>query len=64
MIHIICSVAVELLTQKMTFFDDTDRKNRTVSLLESYLSSPELDLKDIVGMAVDFLLAGIDTVSF
>lgn len=46
----------------MTFFDDTDKKNRTVSLLESYLSSPELDLKDIVGMAVDFLLAGIDTV--
>lgn len=46
----------------MTFFDDSERENRTISLLESYLSSPELDLRDIVGMAADFLLAGIDTV--
>lgn len=32
------------------------------SLLELYLSSEELDIKDITGMAVDMLLAGIDTV--
>lgn len=57
-------MAVELLSAKVTFFEDTDSNNKTISLLKSYLLSPELDLKDIVGMAADFLLAGIDTVSF
>lgn len=52
-------MAIELLFQKVTFFDDTKK----LSLLKSYLLSPELDLRDIVGMAGDFLLAGIDTVS-
>lgn len=33
------------------------------SLLELYLTSSNLDYKDVVGMAVDLLLAGIDTVS-
>lgn len=36
----------------------------SMSLLESYLSSPELDFKDIIGAACDFILAGIDTVNF
>ncbi|KAJ8887052.1 hypothetical protein PR048_013267 [Dryococelus australis] len=31
------------------------------SLLEVYLSSPEIDHKDVIGMAVDMILAGIDT---
>lgn len=33
------------------------------SLLEMYLSNPVLDKKDVIGMACDMLLAGIDTVS-
>jgi hypothetical protein len=36
--------------------------NKTESLLELYLSSEELDVKDVTGMAVDMLLAGVDTV--
>ncbi|KAG8227908.1 hypothetical protein J437_LFUL011836 [Ladona fulva] len=32
------------------------------SLLEIYLSSPDLDEKDVIGMAMDMLLAGVDTV--
>lgn len=34
------------------------------SLLEQYLKNETLDIKDIVGMACDMLLAGVDTVSF
>lgn len=32
------------------------------SLLERYLMNSTLDTKDVVGMAADMLLAGIDTV--
>lgn len=32
------------------------------SLLEIYLRNKNLDTKDVVGMACDMLLAGIDTV--
>ncbi|KAL1463354.1 hypothetical protein WDU94_015112 [Cyamophila willieti] len=37
---------------------------KTNSLLENYLTNPNLSLKDIVGMSVDFLLAGIDTSAY
>lgn len=37
---------------------------RKQSLIEEYLKNEALDIKDIVGMACDMLLAGIDTVSF
>lgn len=33
-----------------------------MSLLDVYLSSEELDIKDVVGMSVDMILAGVDTV--
>lgn len=36
---------------------------RKQSLLEEYLKNEALDIKDIVGMACDMLLAGVDTVS-
>lgn len=36
---------------------------RKLSLLEEYLKNEALDHKDIVGMACDMLLAGVDTVS-
>lgn len=32
------------------------------SFIDAYLENPVLDIKDIVGMACDMLLAGIDTV--
>lgn len=37
-------------------------KDRKLSLLETYLMNPNLDEKDVVGMACDMLLAGVDTV--
>lgn len=36
--------------------------HRKQSLLEEYLRNEALDIKDVVGMACDMLLAGIDTV--
>lgn len=54
-------VAIDLLSLKMSLFNETDA-NRPSTLLEGYLASPELDFKDIIGMICDFLLAGIDTV--
>lgn len=55
-------VAIDLLSLKMTFFNE-DRK-KPGSLLESYLSCPDLDFKDIIGVVCDFLLAGVDTTSY
>lgn len=41
----------------------TERQTSTsLSLLENYLASPEVDFKDVIGVVCDFLLAGIDTV--
>jgi len=42
--------------------DASIRRKR--SLLEEYSKNDALDVKDIVGMACDMLLAGMDTVSF
>jgi len=39
------------------------KEGRPLSLLEQYLASPDLDRKDVIGMMVDMLLAGADTVS-
>lgn len=38
-------------------------ENAEKSLLEMYLTTPEIDFKDVIGMSADMLLAGIDTVS-
>ncbi|XP_072396930.1 cytochrome P450 302a1, mitochondrial [Diabrotica undecimpunctata] len=55
-------VAIDLIALKMSLF--TDRENSQPSLLDSYLSSPEVDFKDIIGVVCDFLLAGIDTSAY
>lgn len=52
-------IAIEMVTQKIQNKTISQKKN---SFLDVYLSNPALDKKDIVGMACDMLLAGIDTV--
>ncbi|XP_057367927.1 cytochrome P450 302a1, mitochondrial-like [Daphnia carinata] len=47
----------ELLTKK--FADDSQK-----TLLEVYLTSKDLDVKDVITMVADMLLAGIDTSSY
>lgn len=53
-------VALEMVTQK----NQDSSICRKQSLLEQYLKNENLDIKDVVGMACDMLLAGVDTVSF
>lgn len=58
------SIAVHLVSQKISFFDERSNVHtqQRRSLLDEYLTNPKLDLADIVGMACDLLLAGVDTV--
>jgi len=54
-------IALRMVTRRNTE-DASIRRKR--SLLEEYSKNDALDVKDIVGMACDMLLAGMDTVSF
>lgn len=58
------SVAVDLVSQKITYFDEERgaQKAGRRSLLDDYLLNPKLDLADVVGMACDVLMTGVDTV--
>ncbi|XP_063698793.1 cytochrome P450 302a1, mitochondrial [Culicoides brevitarsis] len=56
-------VAVNLIQQKLEFYHE-DQKTRKLSLLDGYLRNPKLNLSDIIGMACDLLLAGVDTSSY
>lgn len=60
------SVAVDLVSQKISYFDESNgaQKADRRSLLDDYLLNPKLDLADVVGMACDLLLTGVDTVHF
>lgn len=52
------------MSQKISYFDENSAsfKSGRRSLLDDYLTNPRLDLADVVGMACDLLLAGVDTV--
>lgn len=56
--------AVDLVTQKLTFYQEDPPNAHNRSLLDGYLRNPNLNLQDIVGMAADLLLAGVDTTSY
>lgn len=59
MLSLFFRIALKVVSEKLTSIKTTDSK---ASLLGEYLSSDETDYKDVVGMTVDTLLAGIDTV--
>lgn len=50
--------------EKLEKMKKGEPKFSDLSLLEFYLSTPEIDFKDIIGMSADMLLAGMDTVIF
>lgn len=50
--------SIEMVQEKMKNPDDDD------SLLGQYLKNPNLDVKDLYGMAADSMLAGIDTTAY
>lgn len=62
-------MAIDFVTQKLTYFEEEvilkrpgKPETKKISLLEEYLKNPNIDLADIVGMAGDMLLGGVDTV--
>lgn len=56
-------IAVDFISKKKeSLSQSASTESDTKSLLELYLSYEEIDIKDVTGMAVDMLLAGIDTV--
>ena len=59
-------MAIDLVSQKMWSNKSAEVKNikpkECNSIIEEYLLNSNLDLYDIVGMASDLILAGIDTV--
>lgn len=58
-------VGLELVTKKIDSMKSEDyKKNVENPLLEQYLKNPKLDVKDIIGMATDLLLAGVHTVIY
>jgi ecdysteroid 25-hydroxylase CYP302A1 len=58
-------IAVDFIFKKKeSLTQSASTESETKSLLELYLSCEELDIKDITGMAVDMLLAGIDTTTY
>ncbi|XP_067646683.1 cytochrome P450 302a1, mitochondrial [Eurosta solidaginis] len=64
------SIAIELVSQKLAYFNENVTKNdkdvimSRSSLVEEYLKNPNLSLCDVICMAADLLLAGIDTTSY
>ncbi|KAF7994435.1 hypothetical protein HCN44_003907 [Aphidius gifuensis] len=56
-------IAVEMVESKMKKIKE-NQDDSEKSLLEIYLKNDNLDFKDIVGMACDMLLAGIDTSAY
>lgn len=56
-------VAKEIVLKNIHYFEH-DSENSDKSLLGSFQRQPDIDLKDIVGMMVDILMAAIDTVRF
>ncbi|XP_075233158.1 cytochrome P450 302a1, mitochondrial-like isoform X2 [Lycorma delicatula] len=56
-------VAIEQVSLKCEQIKN-DENHIPYSLIEFYLASTEVDKKDVIGMAVDLLLAGIDTMTY
>nr|UEN71161.1 cytochrome P450 4AV17 [Meteorus pulchricornis] len=56
-------IAVEMVNRKIGEMERGEVSEK-VSLLQLYLNNRNLDVKDVIGMATDMLLAGIDTTTY
>lgn len=56
------SVAIDLVSQKTK--NKLGNDSKSVSFFKEYLRNPKLNLEDVIGMACDLLLAGIDTTTY
>ncbi|XP_064292088.1 cytochrome P450 302a1, mitochondrial isoform X2 [Plodia interpunctella] len=57
------TVATEILLHRVNFYE-ADDPFTDISLLQSFLTQPNVDLKDLMGMMVDMLMAAIDTTAY
>ncbi|XP_015116287.1 cytochrome P450 302a1, mitochondrial [Diachasma alloeum] len=62
-LEIMQEVAIDMVTRKAKRMKESIG-NKKSSILENYLSNRNVDLKDVVGVACDMLLAGIDTTAY
>ncbi|CAO1322094.1 unnamed protein product [Diamesa hyperborea] len=58
------SVAVDLVTKKMSLFENSNEDLKSCSLLQQYMKNPNLKFQDLIGVSGDLLLAGVHTSSF
>ncbi|KAK7603222.1 hypothetical protein V9T40_003221 [Parthenolecanium corni] len=58
------STALEFLGKKSKQLEENSKPVKSLSLLDQFLQNKDLNEKDILGVMVDFLLAGIDTTSY
>ncbi|XP_031769331.2 cytochrome P450 302a1, mitochondrial isoform X1 [Galleria mellonella] len=56
-------ISIEILLKRIKFFEE-NKTDSDQSLLASFLLQPNVDIKDIVGMMVDILMAAIDTTAY
>ncbi|VVC39583.1 Cytochrome P450, E-class, group I,Cytochrome P450,Cytochrome P450, conserved site [Cinara cedri] len=54
-------IAIKAINEKLTGIQASTTESCKSSLLNEYLRSDDTDFKDVVGMTVDTLLAGVDT---
>lgn len=52
---------MDILLKRLNFYEE-EKENNDKSLLAAFLQLPNVDMKDIMGVMVDILMAAIDTV--
>lgn len=56
------SVAIDFVSQKTK--NKLENGEKSTTFFEEYLKNPKLELGDVIGMACDLILAGIDTTTY
>ncbi|XP_011307740.1 cytochrome P450 302a1, mitochondrial [Fopius arisanus] len=62
-LEIMQEVAIDMVIRKANKMKEKGVSEKP-SILENYICNPNIDLKDVVGVACDMLLAGIDTTAY
>ncbi|CAH4018820.1 unnamed protein product [Pieris brassicae] len=57
-------VSMDILLEKLNFYEKEKPEAEDASLLDNCVKQDGLGMKDIVGMMVDILMAGVDTTSY
>lgn len=52
---------MDILLKKINFYEK-EKNEKDECLLDSFLQLSDVDIKDIIGMMVDILMASVDTV--